>query len=277
MDRYYPLHLQLNPSKIRDITKHLCTTAEVKFYLNNLLESSRSANYLKPNKNCNLTSWVSGCEPGWACSVSCQKTDLRNLKEIPARTSNCQSCCEGFVFTLKPVSNTFIFFGSGNIVLEACPLGSHCSLVAVDLCLGCFKLSSCDSNTATQNMQAYGILLIIVGGIYNCSDPVLTTRERRMTKSRDAAARNARKTANARQRWKSAKDVKKTEERANVHLSLSLLARLELDQRPHTLPPHHATAYLALTGKAATTTTFFSLLDQLLFALLLNGACHQWL
>lgn len=80
-----------------DIAKRLCTAAEVKFFLDSLLGKSVSANYLKPNKNCNLTSWVSGCEPGWACSdLSSQKVDLKNSKEIPARTSNCQPCCEGF-------------------------------------------------------------------------------------------------------------------------------------------------------------------------------------
>jgi hypothetical protein len=81
-----------------DITNRLCTAAEVKFYLNSLMEKSTSANYLKPNKNCNLTSWVSGCEPGWACRVppSSQKIDLRDSKEMPSRTSNCRACCEGF-------------------------------------------------------------------------------------------------------------------------------------------------------------------------------------
>lgn len=80
-----------------DIANRLCTAAEVKFYLNSLMEKSTSANYLKPNKNCNLTSWVPGCEPGWACSVrSGQKIDIKDSKEMPARTSNCQACCEGF-------------------------------------------------------------------------------------------------------------------------------------------------------------------------------------
>lgn len=45
--------------------------------------------------------------------------------------------------------------------------------------------------------------------IYNCSDQVLTTRERRQAKSREAAARSARETAQARERWKSAKEVAK--------------------------------------------------------------------
>lgn len=80
-----------------DITQRLCTAAEIKFYLSSLLERSRSASYLKPNKNCNLNSWVPGCEPGWACSVlTSQQVDLRNSPDIPARTTNCQACCEGF-------------------------------------------------------------------------------------------------------------------------------------------------------------------------------------
>ncbi|KAJ1403109.1 P-loop containing nucleoside triphosphate hydrolase [Sesbania bispinosa] len=251
-----------------DITKRLCTAAEVKFYLNNLLEKSTSANYLKPNKNCNLTSWVSGCEPGWACSVhSSQKIDLKNSKEIPARTSNCQACCEGF------------FCPHGITCMIPCPLGSYCPLATLNKTTGicepylyqlppmqpnhtcgganiwadisssgemfcsagsycptttkripcssghycrmgstsekrCFKLSSCNSNTATQNMHAYGIMLIAALStllliIYNCSDQVLTTRERRIAKSREAAARSAKKTANAHQRWKFAKDAAK--------------------------------------------------------------------
>ncbi|KAL1295185.1 hypothetical protein HN51_056053 [Arachis hypogaea] len=251
-----------------DVTRRLCTAAEVKFYLSSLLERSTSANYLKPNKNCNLTSWFAGCEPGWACSVpSSQKVDLRNSKEIPARTSNCQPCCEGF------------FCPHGITCMIPCPLGSYCPLAKLNKATGvcepylyqlppmqpnhscgganvwadvssssemfcsagsycptttktvpcssghycrmgstsekrCFRLTSCSSNTATQNMHAYGIMLIAALStllliIYNCSDQVLTTKERRMAKSREAAARNARSTATARQRWKFAKDAAK--------------------------------------------------------------------
>lgn len=56
-------------------------------------------------------------------------------------------------------------------------------------------------------MQAALSTLLLI--IYNCSDQVLTTRERRVAKSREAAARSARKTANAHQRWKFAKDAAK--------------------------------------------------------------------
>lgn len=56
-------------------------------------------------------------------------------------------------------------------------------------------------------MQAALCTLLII--IYNCSDHVLTLREKREAKSREAAARHARETAQARERWKSAKDVAK--------------------------------------------------------------------
>ncbi|KAI4351447.1 hypothetical protein L6164_005816 [Bauhinia variegata] len=251
-----------------DITRRLCTAAEIKFYFTSFFDRSTTANYLKPNKNCNLTSWVSGCEPGWACSVGpSQKVDLQNSKEIPSRTTNCHACCEGF------------FCPHGLTCMIPCPLGSYCPLATLNRTTGvcepylyqlppmqpnhtcgganiwadvsssselfcsagyycptttkkihcskghycrmgstsekrCFKLSSCNSNTETQNMHAYGIMLIAALStllliIYNCSDQVLTTRERRVAKSREAAARSVRKTANARQRWKSAKDAAK--------------------------------------------------------------------
>ena len=45
--------------------------------------------------------------------------------------------------------------------------------------------------------------------IYNFSDQILTSRERQQAKSREAAARSARETAQARERWKAAKDIAK--------------------------------------------------------------------
>ncbi|KAF3789380.1 putative white-brown complex-like protein 30 [Nymphaea thermarum] len=92
--------------------------------------------------------------------------------------------------------------------------------------VGCFKLTSCDPNTSNQNIHAYGVMLFFNSPqnmpsfpqaalstllliIYNCSDQVLTTRERRVAKSREAAARSARETAQARERWKAAKDIAK--------------------------------------------------------------------
>ena len=80
-----------------DFRDRICTVAEIRYYFHGFLaEGASSANYVKPNKNCNLTSWVSGCEPGWSCSAG-KNVDLKkDIKEIPFRTSNCQPCCEGF-------------------------------------------------------------------------------------------------------------------------------------------------------------------------------------
>ncbi|WJZ93111.1 hypothetical protein VitviT2T_012073 [Vitis vinifera] len=252
-----------------DITQRLCTAAEMKFYFSSFFDSAPTkTNYLRPNKNCNLTSWVSGCEPGWTCSVGMdQKVELKNSKDMPSRTRDCQPCCAGF------------FCPQGLTCMIPCPLGSYCPLGKLNKTTGrcepygyqippgkpnhtcggadiwadvessrdvfcsagsycptttekvpcseghycrtgstsekrCFKLTTCNPSTANQNIHAYGIMLIVALStllliIYNCSDQVLTTREKRQAKSREAAIRSARETAQARERWKSAKDVAK--------------------------------------------------------------------
>ncbi|XP_034702796.1 ABC transporter G family member 28-like isoform X1 [Vitis riparia] len=251
-----------------DITRRLCTSAETKFYFSNFFLKSESSNYLRPNKNCNLTTWVSGCEPGWACSVGQnQQVNLKNSQNIPTRTHDCQACCEGF------------FCPRGITCMIPCPLGSYCPLARVNKMTGvcepylyqlppgqpnhtcgganiwadvgssgevfcssgsycptttqkipcsdghycrmgstsekrCFKLASCNPNTANQNIHAYGAMLIAALStllliIYNCSGQVLTTRERRQAKTREAAARSARETTRAHEKWKAAKDAAK--------------------------------------------------------------------
>ncbi|XP_059457230.1 ABC transporter G family member 24-like [Corylus avellana] len=308
-----------------DITRRLCTAAEIKIYFNSFFEGSESVNYLKPNKNCNLTSWVSGCEPGWACSVGPdQQVDLNNAKVIPSRTLDCHACCEGF------------FCPHGITCMIPCPLGSYCPLAMLNKTTGvcepylyqlppgmpnhtcgganiwadvgssselfcsagsfcptttsrltcssghyckmgstseksCFKLTSCNPNTANQNIQAYGIMLLAALStllliIYNCSDQVLTARERRLAKSREAAARSARETANARQRWNAAKDAaKKHASGLQAHLSqtfsrkkgathtekLKFLDQVksEMDDDPLP-PPHPSTSGASLASSA---------------------------
>ncbi|CAH9124276.1 unnamed protein product [Cuscuta epithymum] len=58
------------------------------------------------------------------------------------------------------------------------------------------------------NWNSAGIILVLLI-IYNWSDQVLSTREKKQAQSREAAARSARETAQAREKWKSAKDVAK--------------------------------------------------------------------
>lgn len=80
--------------------QRLCTAAEIKFYFNSFYQSggeAKRSSFLKPNKNCNLSSWASGCEPGWGCSVGKdKKVDLKNSKDMPVRVQTCLPCCAGF-------------------------------------------------------------------------------------------------------------------------------------------------------------------------------------
>ncbi|KAG6478679.1 hypothetical protein ZIOFF_062123 [Zingiber officinale] len=76
----------------------------------------------------------------------------------------------------------------------------------------CFKSSSCDANSYNQNITIFGalvmvalILLLLI--IYNFSDHILSYRERRRAESREAAAKVAREAVQARERWKTAKNV----------------------------------------------------------------------
>ncbi|KAL8152845.1 hypothetical protein V2J09_010605 [Rumex salicifolius] len=248
-----------------DYKKRLCTAAEVKFYFTNFFgPGSKNANYLKPNKNCNLSSWVDGCEPGWACSAGMNKVKMNDRENIPTRTETCRPCCEGF------------FCPKGITCMIPCPLGAYCPMAKLNSTTGtctpyvyqippdmpnhtcggadiwsdvtngpelfcspgsycpstikkincsegrfcrlgstkesrCFKLANCKANSVNQNITAYGLLLVIVVTmalliVYNCSDHVLTTREKRLARSRERAIRSARETAQARERWKSAKD-----------------------------------------------------------------------
>ncbi|CAN8321649.1 unnamed protein product [Cochlearia groenlandica] len=247
-----------------DVVNRICTAAEMKFYFNTFFNKTDEQEHLKPNVNCNLTSWVSGCEPGWGCSVDKpDEFDFQNSTNFPERRSKCMPCCKGF------------FCPSGLTCMIPCPLGSHCPVATLNrtssLCdpytyqlppgrpnhtcgganvwadIGssgemfcsagsycptttdkipcdsghycrkgstsekpCFKLSSCNPNTANQNMHAFGVMVIaavstILLIIYNCSDQILTTRERRQAKSREAAVKKAK----AHQRWKAARGAAK--------------------------------------------------------------------
>ncbi|CAN6928134.1 unnamed protein product [Brassica oleracea] len=242
-----------------DFISRICTAAEMKFYSDEFLLKTDNPGYLKPkpNRNCNLTSWVPGCEPGWACIPD----HLTEQDDLPERTSNCMPCCEGF------------FCPNGLTCMIPCPRGSYCPLATLNETTGlcdpyayqlppeqlnhtcgganvwadhsrsdelfcsagyycptttlklpcgsghycrmgstskkpCFKLTSCNSNSA--NLHAFGIMVIcgvvtILLIIYNCSDQILTTRERRQAKSREAAVKKAK----ANQRWKVARTAAK--------------------------------------------------------------------
>uniref|UniRef100_A0A0D9XRK3 ABC transporter domain-containing protein n=1 Tax=Leersia perrieri TaxID=77586 RepID=A0A0D9XRK3_9ORYZ len=252
-----------------DFQQRVCTAAEMKFYFNSVLDAGESGEtYVRPNKNCNLSSWIDGCEPGWACSAGKeQKINLQDAKDIPFRAVDCQACCPGF------------FCPHGLTCMIPCPLGAYCPLSSLNKTTGicdpynyqpppgnpnhtcgaadnwadvsstddifcppgfycpsttqklpcssgfycrkgsisqtrCYKKSSCPPNSATQDITIFGALLVVASClvlliIYNFSGQILTNREKKQAKSREAAARYARETAQARERWKSAKNVAK--------------------------------------------------------------------
>ncbi|KAL3628510.1 ABC transporter G member 28 [Castilleja foliolosa] len=253
----------------KDVTKRICTAAEMKFYFSSFMDTkSAEASFLKPNRNCNLTSWSAGCEPGWASTIPQDaQVDLKNSKDFPDRTRDSQPCCAGF------------FCPRGLTCMIPCPLGSYCPRANHDKASGicepyayqlppgktnhscggadtwagvtssdqifcsagsycpsttqriechkghyclqgsteqraCFKLSTCNPKSDTQNLHGYGFMLIgmlslVLIVFYNCSDQVLTTRYERLAKSRERAARSARETAQARHRWQLAKQAAK--------------------------------------------------------------------
>ncbi|KAM3232006.1 ABC transporter G family member 28-like [Capsicum annuum] len=251
-----------------DVQQRLCTSSEIKFYSTSLLEvvddsgAARSSNYLKPNKNCNLSSWIPGCEPGWACSAGKDtKIDFENDKEIPSRTLDCQSCCEGFFcphgltcmipcpmgaycpvaklntttgicdpyrYQLPPgstnhscggadvwadfMSATELFCSAGfycptTVQKNPCSKGHYCRAGSTAQ-TSCYTFATCERQTANQNITAYGVMffgaiVLVLLIIYNCSDQVLSSRERKQAKSREAGARKARESAQAQNRWKS--------------------------------------------------------------------------
>uniref|UniRef100_A0A0D9W2J5 ABC transporter domain-containing protein n=1 Tax=Leersia perrieri TaxID=77586 RepID=A0A0D9W2J5_9ORYZ len=105
-----------------DLAGRLCTPEEVKFYFSSLYDRKGEKNFfLKTNINCNRSSWVQGCEPGWACSVGSESPSQSN---IPPRTSKCQACCEGF------------FCPRGLTCMLPCPLGSYCPRATVNVTTG---------------------------------------------------------------------------------------------------------------------------------------------
>lgn len=80
-------------------------------------------------------------------------------------------------------------------------------------------------------MQA-GITLILLI-IYNCSGQVLSDREKKQAQSREAAARTVRETVQARERWKSAKDVARKGAELTAQLSRTFSRKKSVMNEPH--------------------------------------------
>ncbi|KAJ8768627.1 hypothetical protein K2173_023531 [Erythroxylum novogranatense] len=299
-----------------DMPQRLCTAAEIKFYISSFsLNAKKRANYLQLNKNCNLSSWVSGCEPGWACTVGKGvKTELKSTKEIPVRTAECAPCCEGF------------FCPHGLTCMLPCPLGAYCPLSKLNemtgVCdpyqyqlpsgrpnhtcggadtwadvastsevfcsagsycpsttqkipcsrghycrtgsisqKGCFKMATCTPQSSNQNITAYGVLvfagisfLLII--IYNCSDQVIATREQKQAQTREKAVQEVRETVQAREKWKSAKDIAK-KHAIDIHSQLSRTfsrARSKREQQKGLVKPAEDGSLPSLSGSSSAAT-----------------------
>ncbi|EPS73670.1 hypothetical protein M569_01083 [Genlisea aurea] len=246
-----------------DMLQRLCTAGELEFYFTNFLESSGPSSFLQPNRNCNTTEWVQGCDPGWGCTTGLNQTLNFRDSEIPARNSDCQPCCAGF------------FCPRGLTCMIPCPLGSYCPtatfndttglcdpylqesriIMSVDqLIFGqmsaeadrcsvqpdriarqipwrflappgtivewdphsrrvrCYRLTSCNANTSSQNLTQYGLMLIVAISVvlfafYNCYERVVNLRKIRYARSREVAVNSVKSHSQARDRWMAAKDA----------------------------------------------------------------------
>ncbi|KAL4340480.1 hypothetical protein GQ457_08G020220 [Hibiscus cannabinus] len=193
-----------------DVTRRLCTAAEIQFYFSSLFSKGIKTGHVKVNKNCNLKSWVEGCEPGWGCFANPdQEFDLQDSNYMPIRTRDCQPCCEGF-FCPKGLACMIRSYCPNTLTKISCSEGHYCRKGSTTQ-ITCFKLTTCNPNTSNQNIHGYGVMLFVALSlllliIYNFSDQVISTKERRQAKSREAAAKHVRETAQARERWKAAKE-----------------------------------------------------------------------
>ncbi|KAL1323610.1 hypothetical protein HN51_033897 [Arachis hypogaea] len=274
-----------------DITQRMCIGSELEMY-SSLVKSNKR--FVNPNVNCNTSTWLNGCEPGWACKAN-EKVELNSTqKDIPVRNSDCQPCCEGFFcppgltcmipcplgaycprgtlnatsgvcqpyrYQIPPGklthscggadiwadirSSAEVFCAPGafcpsNIIKNDCNKGYYCRTGSTAQ-ERCFTLATCEPKSENQNITAYGVLvfagvcfMLII--IYNCSDQVLATRERRQAKSRERAAAHVRETQ-AREKWKSAKDIAK-KHAVGLQSSLSrTFSRQKTNKGSGTLPP----------------------------------------
>eukprot|EP00249_Psilotum_nudum_P017200 c26207_g2_i3 orf=1111-3885(+) len=141
--------------------------------------------------------------------------------------------CEPYGYQVSPGRN--LTCGGANAWADVgttsgifCPAGFYCPATTMHLSCSkghfcregstsqskCFRLNACDPNSMTQNIKAYGIVLIVMLAmllllIYNCSDQMMYIRESHKAKVREAAVRHVREHFNAVERWKMAVEAAK--------------------------------------------------------------------
>ncbi|XP_021609985.1 ABC transporter G family member 28 isoform X2 [Manihot esculenta] len=129
--------------------------------------------------------------------------------QLPAGKPN--HSCGGADIWADILSSREIFCPKGSycpstIQKLSCSSGYYCRTGSTSQA-GCFRLATCDPKSSNQNITAYGIMIFaglsfLLLIIYNCSDQVLATRERREAKTREKAVQSVRETVQAREKWK---------------------------------------------------------------------------
>nr|XP_043624309.1 ABC transporter G family member 28-like [Erigeron canadensis] len=165
------------------------------------------------------------CPTGLTCMIPCPAGSYCPLARLNTDTNICDpyryqpppgvsnhSCGGADVWSAVTTSRE-VFCPAGSfcpssIEKYTCEPGHFCRLGST-FETECYELAKCDKGAANQNITAYG--LMICGGLtllllifYNCTDQVITTREKRKAKSREAAAQSAKELAQ--ERWRSTKE-----------------------------------------------------------------------
>ncbi|BBN06086.1 protein MpABCG24 [Marchantia polymorpha subsp. ruderalis] len=202
------------------------------------------------------------CPRGLTCMMPCPLGAYCPL----ARYEESSGTCQPYGYQMRPESNLacggadlwLTFQDSRGIFCEA---GSHCpTTTEKELCEPgnycragstdenkCSFLSQCQGEgRKSQNLKGSGILLLVVLFIlllliYNCSEHLLHIRQRRKSKAREVAAREAREHLTAVERWKRAKDAATKARKHAIKFSGELTRQLSRkkskavsdDPRPH--------------------------------------------
>ncbi|EFJ20608.1 hypothetical protein SELMODRAFT_443919 [Selaginella moellendorffii] len=99
------------------------------------------------------------------------------------------------------------------VLTQSCTSGNYCREGATSP-KRCYKFTSCKTGSDRQNLRVYGALFITILAmslvlVYSCSDQVMNFRDKRKSKAREKAARQAREHVSAMERWKVTKEVSK--------------------------------------------------------------------
>ncbi|KAI3987297.1 hypothetical protein MKX01_003047 [Papaver californicum] len=167
-----------------------------------------------PTRATNCHSCCEGffCPQGLTCMIPCPLSSYCPLAELNKTTSMCDPyhyqlphkqlnhTCGGADSWVDITTSTEMFCSAGSYCPTTttkipCSDGHYCRTGSRSE-KKCFKLTSCNLNTATQGLRLYGAILIVALSalliyFYYCGAHVLTIREKRKARSMEAATRKA--------------------------------------------------------------------------------------